>query len=128
MATGEGQTILVVEDDALVRTALLDALTNLGYATLAATNGQEALAVYEQHQEVISLVLCDWVMPMMGGLALVQALETRHGAPKVLVLSGHPLDRTSQQMVPKNVAGWLLKPLDFEHLAATVAKTLTRPA
>jgi len=125
-AQGEGQTILVVEDNVMMRTALLDVMGMLGYRVLQAANGREALAVCEQHKSEISLVLSDWVMPLMGGLALARELEERQIAVKVLMLTGHPLDYETKRAVPASVVGWLLKPVDLDQLAEAVSRALAR--
>jgi len=123
-AQGEGQTILVVEDNAMMRTALLDVMDMLGYRVLEAADGREALAVCEQHRKDISLVLSDWVMPSMSGLALARELEKRDMAFKVLMLTGHPLDHETMRAVPASVVGWLQKPVDLSELADAVAQAL----
>jgi signal transduction histidine kinase/ActR/RegA family two-component response regulator len=125
-APGEGQTILVVEDNAAMRTALVDVMDMLGYRVLEAANGREALAVCEEHIDNISLVLSDWVMPLMGGLALVRELEERDMAVKVLMLTGHPLDYETSWALPKSVVGWVLKPPSLEQLTEAVAQALAR--
>jgi two-component system cell cycle sensor histidine kinase/response regulator CckA len=122
---GKGETILVVEDDALVRAALVDTLESLGYRVLEAANGQAALAVYDTHASDIALVLSDWVMPVMGGLELVRALQERAPTLKVLMLTGHPLNQETREAVPANVVGWALKPPSPEQLASDLNKALT---
>ena len=72
---GGGQAILVVEDNDAMRKAFLDALDMLGYRTLTSANGQEALARLLEGGDEIALVLSDWIMPVMGGEALVAAMR-----------------------------------------------------
>ncbi|MBN2392317.1 MAG: response regulator, partial [Anaerolineae bacterium] len=121
---GKGETILVVEDDALVRAALVDTLESFGYQIIEAANGQAALAIHEAHASDIALVLSDWVMPAMGGLELVCALQARDPALKVLMLTGHPLSQETRETVPANVVGWTLKPPSLEQLARDLHKAL----
>lgn len=125
VAQGQGETILVVEDDAIMRAALVDVLDALGYRVLAAADGREALAVYEQHADEVALILSDWVTPSMGGLELVHELVARHLTPKVLMLTGHPLAAEVRKTVPANVIGWVLKPPSIEQLAEAVSRALT---
>jgi len=122
---GRGETILVVEDDDLVRAALVDVLETLGYHAIEAANGQEALDFHVVHADEIALVLSDWVMPAMGGLELVEALQTRDPALKVLMLTGHPLSQETRETVPPNVVGWTLKPPSLEQLARELHKAMT---
>jgi len=121
---GQGETILVIEDDALVRAALVDVLETLGYHAIEATDGQAALALHEAHAGEIALVLSDWVMPGMGGLELVQALQTRDPTLKILMLTGHPLNQETRETVPANVVGWTFKPPSLEQLAQDLNKAL----
>ncbi len=121
---GQGENILVVEDDDLVRAALVNVLESLGYQAIEAANGQEALALYEVHAGEIALVLSDWVMPTMGGLELVKALQARNPTLKVLMLTGHPLSQETRETVPPNVVGWAFKPPNLEQLAHDLNKAL----
>jgi signal transduction histidine kinase/ActR/RegA family two-component response regulator len=121
---GRGQTILVVEDEPATRRALVDGLELLGYRVLQATDGREALALYEQRGGGIDLVLSDAVMPQMGGQALFWALRERDPAVKVVLVTGHPLERELEGLQAEGLAGWLLKPLDIDRLARVVAEAL----
>jgi two-component system cell cycle sensor histidine kinase/response regulator CckA len=125
LAQGQEQTILVVEDDAAARKALVDSLELLNYKVLEATNGREALAVFEQHAHQIALVLSDVVMPEMGGRALLHALRERDPAVKVVLLTGHPLEGGGlDDLRAQGLEGWLLKPLSMEQLAQAMAQAL----
>jgi PAS domain S-box-containing protein len=123
---GLGETILVVEDNAAMRTSLVDALEMLSYRILEATNGRDALVVCEQHAGEIALVLSDWVMPSMGGLELVRELASLYPMMGVLLFTGHPLSKEDKDAVPPNVVGWLLKPPSLEQLATAVSQALNK--
>jgi PAS domain S-box-containing protein len=120
----EGQMILVVEDNAPLRVALVDLVETLGYSVLAAANGAEAMTVCKAHKDDIALVLTDWIMPSMNGLQLATEMETRNYKAKVLVLTGHKLVEETQRTLPKNVTGWLTKPPDLDHLSQAIAHAL----
>ncbi len=121
---GKGQIILVVEDNATMRAALVDVLEILGYQVLAAANGREGLDIYESHGDKIALVLSDWMMPLMDGLELVRQLDARKIAVNVLVMTGYPLGKETISAFPECVVGWILKPPNLEHLAEAVAQAL----
>lgn len=123
---GQGEVILVVEDNATVREAVVRTLEVLDYRTVEAANGQEALAVLERSPEDIALVLSDWVMPEMGGRALLQAMERRGIDLPVVFLSGHPANDELQTPQEHSFAGWLGKPPTIEALSAVLANTLVR--
>jgi two-component system cell cycle sensor histidine kinase/response regulator CckA len=122
---GDGQTILVVEDEAITRAAVVDSLELLGYQVLEATNGREALAVIERHADQIALVLSDIVMPEMGGQALFYTLKQQHPNVKVMLLSGHPPEEDGlENLRAHGLKGWMPKPPNLEQLARAIAQVL----
>jgi two-component system, cell cycle sensor histidine kinase and response regulator CckA len=129
---GEGETILVVEDNETMRKALVETLALLNYRVLEAANGLEALALLEQNPfqpaegEEIALVLSDMVMPEMGGQALLNAMRERGLSLPVVVLSGHPVENELKNLRAQGLAGWLLKPPRLEELAQLLAQALNR--
>ncbi|MBN1815314.1 MAG: PAS domain S-box protein [Anaerolineae bacterium] len=128
---GKGQTILVVEDEATTRAAVVGSLELLGYQALEAANGKEALLIFEQHADQadqldrIALILSDVVMPEMGGQALFHALKQQEPNVKVLLLTGHPLEeQVLETLRVQGLGGWLPKPPSLEQLAEVVAQVL----
>ncbi|MBN1876580.1 MAG: response regulator [Anaerolineae bacterium] len=121
---GADQLILVVEDNAIARQAIVEGLETLAYRTLVASNGQEALKLLTEYPDEIDLVLSDVVMPTMGGLALVNAMHERHIAIKVILMTGHPLDTTLTDIQIPHIVNWLMKPINLETLAEAIAKAL----
>jgi hypothetical protein len=83
-----GQTVLVVEDEAMIRSNVHECLQQLGYEVLAAESGEMALKICEEHRGRIDLVLTDLVMPGMGGHELAGELARRHLEVKMLFMSG----------------------------------------
>jgi len=130
---GQGETILVVEDNAAAREALMDTLELLNYRVLGAANGREALEILESpplspplggRKGGIALVLSDLVMPEMGGQALFHALRQRGLALPMVMLTGHPMEKELKNLRAQGLSGWLLKPLSVEQLAQVVARAL----
>jgi two-component system cell cycle sensor histidine kinase/response regulator CckA len=122
---GEGQTILLVEDDARTRAAMVSSLELLGYEVLETANGREALEVLEHHASQIALVLSDMVMPEMGGRVLFQELTRLHPGTKVMLMSGHPMEEGAlEQLRAEGLTGWLPKPPDLARLAEAIAQAL----
>jgi signal transduction histidine kinase/ActR/RegA family two-component response regulator len=122
---GQGQVILVVEDEDITRKAVVSGLEMLGYRVLEADDGREALKVFEQHASQIDLVLSDMVMPNMGGRALFQALKQLDADGKVVLMTGHPLEEGELgPLLAQGLQGWLTKPPSLEQLALAVARAL----
>ncbi|HEX9923294.1 MAG TPA: GAF domain-containing protein [Anaerolineae bacterium] len=119
---GNGQVILLVEDDNKVLEVTKTMLERLDYQVLIATNGREALDVFEQNQDSIALVLTDVTMPELGGLALAEALLERDKGIKVVALTGYPLDRKAKTLLSQGIVDWLQKPLRYSQLADVVSR------
>lgn len=123
---GEGETILLVEDNVHLRDALADVLDMLNYQTLQAANGQEALTLLVQRGDEIALVLSDLIMPEMGGQALFHAMQEQGITLPVVILSGHPMESELEALQAQGLAGWLLKPVNESQLAQVLAQALHR--
>jgi PAS domain S-box-containing protein len=139
LAQGRGETILVVEDNAILRRTLVDSLTSLNYRVLEAANGHEALEILESHAsatpnsgERIALVLSDVVMPGMGGIALFQALRAkeRHlpSQTPVILLTGHPMNEELDELHVQGLSAWLTKPPSLAQLAQAISQALHHSA
>ncbi len=124
LSMGQSETVLVVEDNDRVRGALADVLRGLGYVVLVAENGKDALDLLESEREGIRLVLSDWVMPVMGGLALAEEMSTRFPEIGVVMLTGHSRNEATRTPAPDNVMGWVHKPPDLGELAAMLQRAL----
>jgi CheY-like chemotaxis protein len=121
---GRGETVLVVEDNAATLQALVDSLTLLNYRVLEATNGREALAILESRADEISAVLSDLVMPEMGGIALLQAMQEKKLVIPTIILTGHPLSQDIENSLKPGPTGWLVKPPDLVSLSNMLAQVL----
>ena len=122
---GRGRTMLIVEDDPTTRNALGDLLRAYEFRVLEARNGQEALKIFEQHSEIIPLVITDVVMPGMGGPALYRQLQERWPTVKVLFVTGHPLDADNQALLEKGHVHWLQKPFSVQEFGLTLREMLS---
>jgi two-component system, cell cycle sensor histidine kinase and response regulator CckA len=124
LVKGDGALILVVEDDASARGALVASLEFLGYRTLEAVNGEQALHILKQRGAEVALILSDIVMPSMGGMAMVEALRERQWTKPVLLVTGHPLRDALQDLQPLFPVDWISKPPTVDLLATKVARLL----
>ena len=106
-----------------MREVIRKMLERMGYRPLEAQNGQEALALYEEHKEKIALILSDVVMPESGGIDLAYALEERGAPQKIILLTGYPLGQ-EETPLPANIAGWVIKPPSLGHLSEAIQGAL----
>jgi two-component system cell cycle sensor histidine kinase/response regulator CckA len=116
-------TILLVEDEPMVRTVAERALTRHGYKVLTANNGEEALEIIDQGDD-IALLISDVVMPLMDGPTMVrEARKTRPELP-ILFMSGYAEEQLRKSIDIDNVA-FLPKPFSVQELAEAVRKVLS---
>ena len=126
VTSGQGQRVLVVEDNASTRQALVEAVDLLGYDVRGATGGRAALAILTAPDNGVSLVLCDHVMPEMDGSALVAMMEAREIAVPVIMVTGYALGSGLETATSGLVVGWIQKPVGLEELAEAIKGALER--
>ncbi|HEY3013006.1 MAG TPA: PAS domain S-box protein [Gemmatimonadales bacterium] len=118
------ETLLLVEDEAAVRSSVKRLLEWHGYTVLEARNGADALRLYEAHEGGIDLVLTDIVMPEMGGHELVERLRARRPTLRVLFMSGYTERAfTNNGSMPPGT-GYLEKPFTVETLMRRLREVL----
>jgi len=126
---GGTETILVVEDEEMVRRLTVRLLTSLGYRVLQAAHGREALQIAERHEGPIHMVLTDVVMPHINGPALVEELLTIRKGIKVLYMSGFAAEAIAEHgLTASSETPLVHKPYNMEDLAAKVREILDRPS
>jgi two-component system, cell cycle sensor histidine kinase and response regulator CckA len=118
------ETILVVEDDELVRGITVRALRALGYRILLAEDGEDALKVVEGHNGKIDLVVTDVAMPRMGGLELAERLTANNAGLKVLFVSGYSEDELPEPVGLAPNHAFLDKPFTASMLARKLREML----
>ncbi len=121
---GGGQTVLLVEDDALVLDVLQMMLEHLGYNVLTANNGKEALDTYDNRSKDISVVISDVTMPVIGGFELFRTLRQRYPDVKLIALTGHAFDAETRQFLTSGQVEWLEKPPKMQALAQMLQRVL----
>jgi two-component system, cell cycle sensor histidine kinase and response regulator CckA len=112
------RTVLVIDDESLVRDVVARMVEDLGYAALTASDGRKGLEVVEQHE--VDAVLVDLTMPQMSGADVVAALRSRHPHLPVVVCSGYDRDAKG----PVAADAYLSKPFRIDALERTLAKLL----
>jgi len=116
------ETILLVEDEALVRKAAAEVLESAGYKLMVAGNSSEALAACHRCFEPVDLLLADVVMPGMNGLELASEFERIYPRPRVLLMSGYTEQLASLATPHRN--RYLAKPFSTHTLLKRVREVL----
>jgi two-component system, cell cycle sensor histidine kinase and response regulator CckA len=126
MKQGQGETILLVEDEPIVLAVTTAMLKQLGYQVLVASNGKEAVVQFEVHQAQLALVISDMVMPDMDGAELFHRLKAKTPQVKMVIMSGYPLGGNGATLLEQGVVAWLKKPMSFEQLSQAIGKALSK--
>jgi PAS domain S-box-containing protein len=121
------ETILLVEDEQVLRNQLADSLRDLGYTILEARNGYDALAVLEAHSAPVHLILSDVIMPEMNGVSLVAQLREWYPNIRVLFITGYSEEAVASYGVLVSNTALLLKPFLIPDLAARIRGVLDGP-
>ncbi len=121
--TGQG-IILLVEDEDPVRAVNSRALSARGYTVLEAASGLEALAIVEEGEHAIDLVVSDVVMPEMDGPSLLREVRKHQPHLKVIFVSGYAEDAFRKNLPEGETFNFLPKPFSLKQLVETVKKTM----
>jgi PAS domain S-box-containing protein len=113
------ETILLAEDESIVRDIVATALGDQGYTVVEASNGEEALRAAAAHDGKVHLVLTDMVMPRMGGTELVRRVQERWPGTPILLMSGYTGEERMSDTTPL-----LNKPFVIGELLSKVRKVL----
>ena len=124
VAEGTGELILVVDDEAAIREALVGTLAAHGYRAYTAEDGTDALALYFQRRGEIAVVLTDLAMGQMDGIALVRALRKIDPAVRVIASSGHFQKENMAVLSGLGVKVFLEKPYTADKLLRALRAVL----
>ena len=114
------ETILLVEDEQLLREVVAEMLGSLGYRVLSAASGNEAVAISESYSGEIQILISDVLMPELHGTSLAETLRRQRPSLKILFVTG---DINEMENLPANVAR-LSKPFTLKMLAKNVRELL----
>lgn len=121
---GGAETVLVVEDDELVRGLILEVLAPLGYQVLATSSGEDAVRTSDSFTAPVDLLLTDVVMPGMNGRQLAEVIRIKRPGIKVLFMTGYTADALSTQGILEPGVALIHKPLRPGPLARQVRQVL----
>ena len=118
--------ILVVDDEKQAADMLVDYLSNLGYQTVAAYDGREALSKFEQGD--FQLIITDLKMPEMDGMELLEAAKSLDKRVVVVVITGYGTIESAVEAIKKGAYDFIPKPFKMEELEIIVNRALERHA
>ncbi len=117
------KTVLVVDDEDLIRDLLADALSD-DFNILSARNGKEALELYTQYQEKVSLVITYLIMPKMRGDELAERLREINPSIPIVFISGYEREIKTDELLAKGRTAFLPKPFDIVSLTSALRDVL----
>jgi len=121
-----GATILVVEDDEIIRETSAELLDELGHSVILATDGQKGLDIYSKQKDEIDLILLDMVMPKMGGEDCFESIRKINPDAKVVLCSGFNRTDSLDRLISQGNCSFLKKPYHVDSLAEVINSLLTK--
>ena len=118
------ETILLVDDEIVIRNLCELVLSKLGYTVLKASDGESALKIFVEQMEKIDLVILDIIMPGMGGEKCLQELLKYKPDLKVLIASGFSGKIGGGSLLETGIKGFIHKPFEMNYLVSTVRDVL----
>lgn len=129
MAAGKfpAPTVLVVDDDALVRWSLSESLSNAGYHVLEARDGQDALQQLGAGEDHVEVVLLDMELPDCDDLQLLKDLRRRSLQCPIIMMTAHGTAEAAEQATREGAYRVVDKPFDLEDIVGLVAEAVGQP-
>jgi len=111
-----GETILVVDDEAIIRQVVQKILERSNYKVVCATCGEEAIDYYTKAHDHIGLIILDWTMPDMNGDSVIQAIRAIRPDVPIIVASGYQAEDIHLRLSANQVSALLEKPYEMKDL------------
>ena len=124
LPAGNGELILVIDDENGIREVAKETLSAFGYRVLVASDGAEAMAVFAAHKNEVKMVITDMMMPYMDGPATIRALRRLDSKVKIIATSGLKAEDKIVEAAQMGVKTFLPKPYTAEKLLNMIAATL----
>ncbi|AFY48515.1 PAS domain S-box [Nostoc sp. PCC 7524] len=127
LPNGNNELILVVDDEVAIQEITKTSLEDSNYRTIKAGDGIEAISLYAQHQDEISMVIMDMMMPSMDGLTTIRILQQMNPNIKILAISGIATNSQLIEATDAGVSAFLRKPYTLSELLHTMNEILSEP-
>jgi len=121
-----GATILLADDEDMVRKTTERFLTNAGYTVLTASDGAEAVRLFEENASSIDLAIIDMIMPELGGIEVIERIRMIEPGINVIVCTGYGGASQPEKLAEKHGFTLVAKPFRFKELLSTVRRALQK--
>ncbi|MBF0399124.1 MAG: response regulator, partial [Desulfobacterales bacterium] len=111
------KTVLIIDDEKMVLDVMPKMLNKLGYKTLTAQNGKDAIDIYENNIKKIDIVILDIIMPEISGAEVFKHLKEIDPNVKVLLCSGYSIEDVAPQLLQEGCKGFIKKPFNMIQLS-----------
>jgi PAS domain S-box-containing protein len=118
------ETVLFVDDEAMIIEVAEELLHRLGYHPLVARSGKEAMEIFETHKERIDMVILDMIMPNMNGGQVYDRMKAINPNVKVLLSSGYTIDGAASEILGRGCNGFIQKPFKMKELSHKLREIL----
>ncbi len=122
--TPTGGTILIADDEEIVRALGAAYIERLGFKSLSAADGLEALTLFQEHADEIACVLLDFTMPHMDGVSTFRELRQLQPDARVILCSGYSEQDAVQRFAGQGLSGFLQKPFGLKDLKRQLEQAL----
>jgi DNA-binding NtrC family response regulator len=118
--------ILVVDDEAHIRTTVNMVLTKAGYDVVEAENGEKGIQEITSGDNslMVDMILCDMQMPKIDGIGAIAHFQAQFPSVPVVVMTGHPDVQAATKLMKQGVKDYLVKPIEKDKLLAVVGKAV----
>jgi DNA-binding NtrC family response regulator len=118
--------ILVVDDEAHIRTTVKMVLTKAGYDVVEAEDGEKGIQAIRSNDNplMVDMILCDMQMPKIDGAGAIAHFQAQFPSVPVVVMTGHPDIQAATKLMKQGIKDYLVKPIEKDKLLAVVADTV----
>jgi CheY-like chemotaxis protein len=124
---GGHESILIVDDEEMIRKLARAVLERWGFHVLTAADGEEAIAIYREKGNEIDLILLDYTMPRLNGLEVLRHLQRLNPSVRVIFSSGHTQESDMEQLLTAGARAFVAKPYKPENLVERIRQVLDEP-
>lgn len=121
---GEG-TVLLVDDEEMIRNVAEDMISALGYKVLPAGGGHDAVKIFQEHRHEIVLIILDLIMPKMSGSETFDRLREIDPGAKILLSSGYSINGEASVVIKRGCNGFIQKPFSINELSKKINAVLS---